>query len=93
MLARLEGRVPAGVRLVGLSGADPAQIMEAWGGATRVFVVDAVLSGAAAGTVRRFDAVAEPLPAAVISRSMSSSPSSASMPASMSISIETGLEP
>jgi len=65
VLARLEGRVPAGVRLVRLSGADPAQIMEAWGGATRVFVVDAILSGAAAGTVRRFDAVAEPLPAEV----------------------------
>lgn len=64
-LARLEGRVPAGVRLVRLSGADPAQVMEAWAGAGRGFVVDAMVSGAPAGTVRRFDAAAGPLPAEV----------------------------
>ena len=65
VLARLEGAVPAGVRLVRLSGADPSQIMEAWNGAARVFVVDAIVSGAPAGTVRRFDAAAGPLPAEV----------------------------
>ncbi len=64
-LSRLEGRVPAGVRLVRLSGADPAQVMEAWAGVERVFLVDAMKSGAPAGTVRRFDAVAAPLPAEV----------------------------
>lgn len=65
VLGRLEGRVPTGVRLVRLSGADPAQIIEAWAGADRVFLVDAMVSGAPAGTVRRFDAVAGPLPAEV----------------------------
>ena len=65
VLAQLEGRLPAGVRLVRLSGADPGQIIEAWAGADRVFLVDAMVSGAAAGTLRRFDAVAEPLPAGV----------------------------
>lgn len=65
VIARLEGAVPAAVRLVRLSGADPAQIMEAWVGAARVFVVDAMVSGAPAGTVRRFDACAGPLPAEV----------------------------
>jgi len=65
VLARLDGRVPAGVRLVRLSGADPAQVMEAWAGAAQVFVVDAMVSGSPAGTVRRFDAVVGPLPAEV----------------------------
>jgi hydrogenase maturation protease len=62
VLARLEGRVPAGVRLVRLSGADPTKVMDAWAGAGRVFVVDAMVSGAGGGTVRRFDAVTGPLP-------------------------------
>jgi hydrogenase maturation protease len=65
VLARLEGRVPGGVRLVRLSGADPAQIIESWAGAERVFLVDAMVSGAPAGTLRRFDAAAGPLPAEV----------------------------
>lgn len=65
VLAHLEGRLPGGVRLVRLSGADPGQIIEAWAGADRVFLVDAMVSGAAAGTLRRFDAAAEPLPAEV----------------------------
>jgi hydrogenase maturation protease len=65
VLARLEGRVPGGVRLVRLSGADPAQILEAWAGTARVFLVDAMVSGAPAGTLRRFDAAAGPLPAEV----------------------------
>ena len=64
-VARLEGGTLAGVRLVRLSGADPAQVMEAWAGFGRAFLVDAMLSGAPAGTVRRFDAVAGPLPAGV----------------------------
>jgi hydrogenase maturation protease len=65
VLARLEGSVPPGVRLVHLSGADSAQIMEAWTGCERVFVVDAMVSGAPAGTVSRFDGAAGPLPAGV----------------------------
>lgn len=65
VLSHLEGRLPGGMRLVRLSGADPGQIIEAWAGADRVFLVDAMVSGAAAGTLRRFDAAAEPLPAEV----------------------------
>jgi len=40
-----------------------AGLIEAWSGAERVVVVDATQSGALPGTVRRLDAVAEPLPA------------------------------
>jgi len=65
VLARLERRVPSAVRLVRLSGADPTQVIAAWEGAERAFVVDAMVSGAPAGTVRRFDAGEAPLPAEV----------------------------
>ncbi len=65
VLARLEGRVPDRVRLVRLAGADPAGIIEAWEGAGRVVLVDAMVSGAAPGTISRFDAGAAPLPAGV----------------------------
>jgi hydrogenase maturation protease len=37
-------------------------LIEAWSGVSRVFVVDAVHSGAAPGTVVRVDAVRDPLP-------------------------------
>jgi hydrogenase maturation protease len=66
---RLEGRLPGGTRLVRLVGDDPAAIMEAWRGAARAIVVDAMAAGAAPGTVRRMDAVAGPLPADVGSAS------------------------
>jgi hydrogenase maturation protease len=62
VLAALEGKAPPGVRLLRLSGADPAQVLEAWQGIGRAFLVDAMVSGAPAGTVRCFDAVAAPLP-------------------------------
>lgn len=42
---------------------DGAGLIEAWAGAQDVVVVDASASGAAPGTLRRFDARAEPLPA------------------------------
>lgn len=48
-----------------LSGGDPAQLLEAWAGARRVFIADAMVSGAPVGTVRRFDTAAGPLPAEV----------------------------
>jgi len=51
---------------VSLSGGDPAQLMEAWAPARRACVVDAMVSGAPPGTVRRFDAAAGPLPAEVL---------------------------
>jgi hydrogenase maturation protease len=65
VLARLQGCVPAGVRLVRLTGADPTQLIDAWVGAPRAFVVDAMVSGLPPGAVRRFDAAAAPLPAEV----------------------------
>ena len=43
--------------------ADPAELLDLWEGATWAVVVDAAASGAAPGTVHRFDAVAGPLPA------------------------------
>jgi len=65
VLARLAGRVPGGVRLIGLAGADPGEVMEAWSESAGAIVVDAMVSGAAPGTVTRFDAAAGPLPAGV----------------------------
>ncbi len=43
---------------------DGERLMEAWDGARAVIVIDAMVSGAAPGTIRRFDAAREPLPAA-----------------------------
>ena len=62
VVAHLEGRVPPGVRLATTSGSDPATVMELWRGASRAILVDAMVSGAPAGTVERFDAAAAPLP-------------------------------
>jgi hydrogenase maturation protease len=39
-------------------------LLDVWGDADNVVIVDAVRSGAVAGTVHRFDASAEPVPAA-----------------------------
>ena len=62
VLRRLAGRVPAGVRLVELGG-EPAELLEAWDGLDAVILVDALRGGGAPGTIRRFDASSEPLPA------------------------------
>ena len=43
---------------------EPIGLIEAWAGADEVVVVDAVSSGAPAGTVHRLDPVAAPLPGA-----------------------------
>ena len=42
---------------------EPTSLIATWEGADAVWVVDAVSSGAAPGTVHRFDATREPLPA------------------------------
>jgi hydrogenase maturation protease len=42
---------------------DPSALIELWAQADHVVVVDAALSGAPPGTVRRFDARSSPLPA------------------------------
>ncbi len=59
---RLRGRVPAGVDVVPCE-LEPSRLIEAWEGATSALLVDAVDSGAWPGTVTRFDASDEPLPA------------------------------
>jgi hydrogenase maturation protease len=51
----------AGVEVREIEG-DATALVDAWSGAERVVVVDAAESGAAPGTVRRFDAYSRPLP-------------------------------
>ncbi len=48
---------------------DCARLLDAWGPDDDVAVVDAADSGAAPGTLHRLDAVAEPLPASLLSSS------------------------
>jgi hydrogenase maturation protease len=45
-------------------GADGMELLEIWNGARAAVIVDAMNSGAPAGTVRRFDAAGAPLPSA-----------------------------
>jgi hydrogenase maturation protease len=59
---RLREAAPAGLEVREVEG-DASVLVDAWAGADRVVVVDAAESGAPPGSVRRFDAVAEPLPA------------------------------
>jgi hydrogenase maturation protease len=62
--ASLEGRVPAGVELVACEQ-EPSRLIDVWAAASAALVVDAVASGAAPGTVHRFDASAAAIPAGV----------------------------
>jgi hydrogenase maturation protease len=59
---RLRPRVPEGVAVVSCSE-EPTRLMEAWEGAECVVLVDTVSSGEPAGTVHRFDAGEEAVPA------------------------------
>jgi hydrogenase maturation protease len=59
---RLRASNLPGVTVLESSG-EGAALMEAWKGARRIFLVDAVCSGLAPGTVRRFAAHDRPLPA------------------------------
>lgn len=58
---RLKERLADSVKVLEHSG-DGAGLMEAWRGAEAVIVIDAVMSGAATGTIHRFDANAHPIP-------------------------------
>jgi hydrogenase maturation protease len=58
--AFLRTRVPDGVAVV-CGSADPVALFDAWEGAERVWLIDAVMSGAAAGTVHRIDVRGEAL--------------------------------
>jgi hydrogenase maturation protease len=62
VLERLRGRLPAGVALVEVGG-EPSELLDAWEGAASAVVVDAVRTGAEPGSLHRFDASGEPLPA------------------------------
>ena len=59
---QLRPRVPEGIEVVSCSE-EPSRLMEAWEGAESVLLVDTVSSGAPAGTLHRFDAGDEALPA------------------------------
>lgn len=54
VLDRLRAAAPSNVELVESMG-DIAQILDAWSGAERVVIVDAVLSGSPPGTVHELD--------------------------------------
>lgn len=62
VVSRLRGSVPAAVALIE-AGGEPSELLDAWEGAESVVVVDAVRTGAEPGSLHRFDASAEPLPA------------------------------
>lgn len=58
---RLRERGVPGIRVVEQSG-EGAELMEAWKDSSTVFVIDAVSSGAKAGTIHRLDAARDPIP-------------------------------
>jgi hydrogenase maturation protease len=58
---RLKGRLADSVKVLEQSG-DGVALMEVWRRAETVIIIDAVASGAAPGTIRRFDANVRPIP-------------------------------
>ena len=58
---RVRELAPAGVEVREVES-DATALVDVWSGADHVVVVDAAQSGAAPGTVRRFDARSQPLP-------------------------------
>jgi hydrogenase maturation protease len=58
----LQGTLPNGVEVLEREG-EPTSLMDAWEGARSVWLVDAVSSGAVAGTIHCVDAGLGPLPA------------------------------
>jgi hydrogenase maturation protease len=62
VVERLRERVPAGVEVVACSE-EPSRLMDAWEGADTAVLVDTVSSGTAVGTLHRFDAGEEAVPA------------------------------
>jgi len=59
---RLRERVPRWVEVVACDE-EPSRLMDAWRGADTAVLVDAVSSGAPAGTLHRFEAGRRPVPA------------------------------
>lgn len=64
VIEALRSRLPADVAVVPCED-EPSRLIDAWAEADAVFVVDAVSSGAEPGTVHRFDASDEEVPAHV----------------------------
>lgn len=64
----LRSQVPPAIRVIEQSGEGTA-LAESWKGAERVILVDAVQSGAAPGTMRRFDVQKEEIPREIFQRS------------------------
>jgi hydrogenase maturation protease len=62
--ARLGGRVPTGVAVVSCEQ-ESSRLLEAFDGVEGAVVVDAIASGAAPGTLHRFDVGERPLPVRV----------------------------
>jgi hydrogenase maturation protease len=60
----LQESPPPGAEVLAREG-EPTELIDVWAGKDAVWLVDAVSSGAAPGTVHRLDASAEPLPAAL----------------------------
>src|SRR5262245_29698091 len=69
VVARRLRVIAAGSGTVIEQSGDGASLMEAWQGAGAVFVIDAAVSGAAPGTIRRFDAGARQIPKGPFRRS------------------------
>ena len=59
--------VEVAARLRGIAcDEEPSRLIETWEGADAAVLVDTVVSGAPPGTIHRFDASAEPIPARVL---------------------------
>jgi hydrogenase maturation protease len=65
VVERLRGRLPGGVDARAYEG-EPTGLIDVWAGARGVWLLDAVQSGAAPGTLHRLDAARAPLPAALL---------------------------
>jgi len=65
---QLAGRVPPEIQVMEQSG-EGTELVEAWKGAQFVVVVDAIQSGAPAGTIRRLEAAKETIPAEIFRQS------------------------
>lgn len=62
--ARLQGRVPAGVDVIGCEQ-EPSRLIDAWQGASTAVVVDAAGAGVEPGRVHRFEAGESAIPTQV----------------------------
>ena len=61
VVRRLRGRPAISASMIEASG-DGSALIEAWRSADRVILIDAIQSGAAPGTIERFEAHARPIP-------------------------------